>query len=187
VQREGGRDTEPLFVAIGKADDTMPTTHQPMEVTAAMMAVQWLLSYRPTVRPTIISDSFYVVESANKWYLKWEDRNWRTSSGKPVKYPELWRPLLATLSEFHPRPTFVHTSRKGNEKTDTLCTMTLKSCHPDCTADSWDKVANAVRRAFEDWPAVFTEHLIAHFEKVHSEGVNVPQGPHVWQFPLHTD
>jgi ribonuclease HI len=165
----------------------MPITHQRMEVTAAQMAVQWLKSHKSTTQGTIISDSNYVVKSANEDYLKWEVRNWRRADGKPVMYQELWRPLLKNLSELHPRPPFVLIPRKHNKKADSLCTMVLEACHPGCTTKTWEQVANAVWRAFEDWPPVVTGQLITHFEKIHCGSTNAPQRPHMWQFPMHTE
>jgi len=187
VQREGNGNAGPLHVAVGKGDDTMPTTHQPMEVTAAQMAVQWLKNHGSTAQGTIISDSNYVVKSANEDYLKWEARNWRRADGKPVMYQELWRPLLNDLSELHPRPPFVLIPRKRNKKADSLCTMVLEACHPGCTTKTWEQVANSVGRAFEDCPPALAERWIAHFERIHRDPTTAPQGPHVWEFAVQTD
>lgn len=178
VQRKEEGHAGPLHVVAGKADDTMPASHQPMEVTAALMAVQWLKCHRSTVTGTIDSDSNYVVKSANVDYLKWEARNWRRADGKPVMYQELWRPLLEDLSALHPRPRFVLIPRRSNKKADALCTLVLKACHPGCITKTWDQVANAVRRAFEDCPKAVSEGLI---EQVGRE-VTETSEPRVWNF-----
>jgi len=57
-------------------------THQEMEVTAALKAVEWGFAESPKARLTIISDSYYVVGCfEHEWHVKWEQRGWRTSSG----------------------------------------------------------------------------------------------------------
>lgn len=42
----------------------------------------------------IATDSEYVVEGATNWIRGWIRRNWRTSSGAPVKNKDLWQILL---------------------------------------------------------------------------------------------
>lgn len=67
------------------------TTNQRMEIRAVLEAVRTLED--PL---TIASDSAYVVNCfKQRWYIGWQRRGWRNSSGQPVANQDLWEPLLA--------------------------------------------------------------------------------------------
>ena len=62
-----------------------------MELTAVLEAL------REIDGPVqVISDSSYVVRCfKDKWYLKWQAKNWKNSNKKPVKNRDLWEPLVS--------------------------------------------------------------------------------------------
>ena len=66
------------------------TTNQEMEL---MAAVQALASIDGGIH--VVTDSTYVRNCfRDRWYAKWRANGWRTSGRRPVKYVELWKPLI---------------------------------------------------------------------------------------------
>ena len=96
------------------------TTNQRMELTAVLQALD---SLRDVAALDVYSDSRYVVDCFEKrWWEGWMRRGWRTSSKKPVKNLELWRPLLELALkrdvEFH--WVKAHDGNRWNELADCL-------------------------------------------------------------------
>jgi len=69
------------------------TTNQRMEITAALEALQALVSDRQSIE--VVSDSTYVVNCfRQRWWAGWLRRDWRNSQNKPVANRDLWEPLI---------------------------------------------------------------------------------------------
>lgn len=74
------------------------TTNQQMELEAATMAFQCLVSkldYGKDDTATFYSDSKYLVDCyQKKWYEAWVKNNWKTSRRTQVQNQELWKQLV---------------------------------------------------------------------------------------------
>jgi ribonuclease HI len=71
----------------------MNTTNNRMELTALISAFEALTS--DGLRVDIYSDSSYVINCMKKkWYVKWQQNGWRTSSKSPVENRDLWERLI---------------------------------------------------------------------------------------------
>jgi len=80
-----------------------------------------LLEAVPVGRPVhIMADSSYVIDACTKWRHGWKRKNWRTSSGEPVKNRDLME-RLDSLMDTH-TPTFEwvrgHQGHAENEAAD---------------------------------------------------------------------
>lgn len=119
------------FKVVGSGVE-VDVSHQRMEVTAVLKALEWLAAQVPQPQAVIVSDSYYVVGCFQfTWYLGWERRGWRNSRGKEPKYLDLWRSILAVYSDLEAAPQFVHVrghqGNAGNEAADKICTSSLKA------------------------------------------------------------
>ena len=98
------------------------TTNNRMEITAAIEALKAMKSKK---YPIIVNtDSAYVCNCINnRWYVKWMQNGWRTSSNKTVENRELWAELIELVESF-PFISFVkvkgHSGVPGNERADQL-------------------------------------------------------------------
>jgi ribonuclease HI len=92
-----------------------------MELTAAMMALEVLK--RPC-RVVIHTDSEYLKNGVTRWHTGWVRKNWRNSTGEPVKNAELWQRLLAVTSRHQVEWRWVrgHSGNAMNERVDQLAT-----------------------------------------------------------------
>lgn len=71
------------------------TTNQRMEVMAVLEALR---SHDGPVE--VVSDSTYVVNCfRDRWWVKWEANGWRNSKRETVANQDLWRPLVALVTE----------------------------------------------------------------------------------------
>jgi ribonuclease HI len=85
----GGREKE-LFG--GEAN----TTNNRMEMTALLAALRTLKKEGLYIR--VFADSAYLLNCfRNKWYVKWQRNNWKTSKNEAVENRDLWEYLLAFL------------------------------------------------------------------------------------------
>lgn len=74
------------------------STNNQMEMLAAIKALEQL---RKPCKVTLYSDSDYLCKGMSQnWVCKWENNNWETSSGTPVKNKDLWL-RLQELNEKH--------------------------------------------------------------------------------------
>lgn len=103
------------------------TTNNKMELTAAIRAMQWFQENHPTITPTVISDSQYVVKGITDWVHGWLRKNWRMSTGKPVANKEQWQHLLILQTETPAIWEWVrgHDGDKYNEMCDKMCNDAL--------------------------------------------------------------
>ena len=98
------------------------TTNNRMELTAAAAALEAL------TKPSVVivhTDSEYVKNGITRWMTGWVRKNWRSSTGDPVKNMDLWRRLLAASAPHKIEWTWVrgHSGDPMNERADELATQ----------------------------------------------------------------
>ena len=95
------------------------TTNNRMELMAAISALEAL--DRPA-EIIVVTDSAYVKGGITEWLWAWKRKDWRTSTGKPVKNADLWRRLDAAASRHKVRWDWVkgHAGHPENERADQL-------------------------------------------------------------------
>jgi ribonuclease HI len=88
------------------------TTNNRMELLGAIAA----LENAPPDRELILTvDSEYVKKGATEYLDNWKKRGWRTSTGKPVLNPDLWRRLDTALQNREPVTWLWVRGHKGHE------------------------------------------------------------------------
>lgn len=101
------------------------TTNNQMELTAVIMALQYIINNSKEKEKNIIyTDSAYIYNCINqKWYIKWRQNGWLTSKKTPVENRGLWEQLLT----FYEKCDIIiiekvkgHSGNEYNEKADTL-------------------------------------------------------------------
>lgn len=103
------------------------TTNQRME----LQAVHEVITHFSNRRLHIHTDSRYVVDCFEKnWYPKWIKNHFKRSSrpdSKPLKHPDLWRPIITEYLTGRLTFTWVkgHAGDRGNEAADRLAVETL--------------------------------------------------------------
>jgi ribonuclease HI len=97
------------------------TTNNRMELTAAAAALEALK--RPC-RVVLHTDSEYVKNGITRWHTGWVRKNWRSSTGDPVKNMDLWKRLLAAAAQHKIEWRWVrgHAGDVMNERADALAT-----------------------------------------------------------------
>lgn len=97
------------------------TTNNRMELTAALRALEAL---KKPCRVVLHTDSEYVKNGVTRWHQGWVRKNWRTSTGDPVKNMDLWRELLAAEKRHNVDWRWVrgHAGDVMNERADQLAT-----------------------------------------------------------------
>lgn len=97
------------------------TTNNRMELTAAAEALEALK--RPC-RVVLHTDSEYVKNGVTRWHQGWVRKNWRSSTGDPVKNMDLWQRLLAAAAKHRVEWNWVrgHAGNAMNERADELAT-----------------------------------------------------------------
>jgi ribonuclease HI len=103
----------------------LSTTNNRMEMKAVIEALKTL---KFTCKIKIYTDSKYVYQGITEYILRWQQRNWRTSTGA-VKNLELWKELLA-LTKQHQIDWFwvkAHNGNKYNEIVDKLANQSAQA------------------------------------------------------------
>ena len=97
------------------------TTNNRMELTAAAEALEALK--RPC-RVRLYTDSQYVKNGVTRWQEGWVRKNWRNSTGDPVKNVDLWQRVLAAAAKHRVEWRWVrgHAGNAMNERVDELAT-----------------------------------------------------------------
>ena len=97
-----------------------------MELTAAAAALEALK--RPC-RVVLHTDSEYVKNGMTRWHQGWVRKNWRSSTGDPVKNMDLWQRLLAAAARHRVEWRWVrgHSGDPMNERADELATRARQS------------------------------------------------------------
>jgi ribonuclease HI len=97
------------------------TTNNRMELTAAAEALSALS--RPC---TVIlhTDSEYLKNGITRWHTGWVRKNWRSSTGDPVKNMDLWKRVLDAAKPHKIEWRWVrgHSGDPMNERADQLAT-----------------------------------------------------------------
>jgi len=97
----------------------LDSTNNRMELMAAIAGLE-LLKQRCYVQ--LHTDSQYVRQGITQWLYAWQQRNWKTASGKPVKNQDLWQRLYA-VSQRHCVDWYWvkgHAGNLHNERVDQL-------------------------------------------------------------------
>lgn len=99
----------------------LATTNNRMELTAAAEALEALK--RPC-RVVLHTDSEYVKNGVTRWHQGWVRKNWRSSTGDPVKNMDLWQRVLAAAAKHDVEWHWVrgHAGNVMNERADELAT-----------------------------------------------------------------
>ncbi|MGB5898822.1 MAG: ribonuclease HI [Geitlerinemataceae cyanobacterium] len=97
------------------------TTNNRMEMQAAIAGLEFLAQSRQTQSVTLYTDSEYVKNGITQWIRGWKNKNWKTSTGKPVLNRDLWE-ILDRLNSSQIRWEYVrgHSGNEGNERCDTI-------------------------------------------------------------------
>lgn len=97
------------------------TTNNRMELTAACEALE---SLNQPCDVTFYTDSEYVQRGISEWMAGWVRKNWRTSTGSPVKNQDLWKRLHAATQRHSITWEWVkgHAGHAENERVDQLAT-----------------------------------------------------------------
>ena len=103
-------------------------TNQMMELIAALEACKWATNQHYD-NIIIYSDSAYLVNCYNdKWFIKWENNNWKNSKNEPVANIDLWKQLIMYFRL--PNINFVkvkgHNGDQYNEIADKLATGAIE-------------------------------------------------------------
>lgn len=102
----------------GSEDDS---TNQRMELRAALEAVSHFYEVKNLV---IISDSAYLVNCfGERWWVKWLESGWVSSTNRRIVNRDIWEPLLEMVRS-HGNIKFIwvkgHSGNAGNDKADEL-------------------------------------------------------------------
>ncbi len=97
------------------------TTNNRMELTAAAVALAALT--RPC-KVVLHTDSEYLKNGITRWHAGWVRKNWRSSTGDPVKNMDLWQRVLeaAKPHEIDWRWVRGHSGVVMNDRADALAT-----------------------------------------------------------------
>ncbi len=97
------------------------TTNNRMEMTAAAAALEAL---KKPSKVVIHTDSEYVKNGITRWMTGWVRKNWRSSTGDPVKNMDLWRRILDAEKPHKVEWKWVrgHAGNTMNERADRLAT-----------------------------------------------------------------
>lgn len=97
------------------------TTNNRMEMQAAIAGLEFFAKSQQTQSVTLYTDSEYVKNGITQWIRGWKNKNWKTSTGKPVLNRDLWE-ILDRLNSSQIRWEYVrgHSGNEGNERCDTI-------------------------------------------------------------------
>lgn len=106
---------------------TGPATNNRGEIQAVNKAIN-LAANVGISKLCINTDSHFVIRSVTEWMKNWKERNWRLSSGGPVKNESDFRQLDLTIED-NPQMQIqwkyvpAHTGIRGNERADELARL----------------------------------------------------------------
>ena len=102
------------------------TTNNRMELQAA---IEGLKALKRSTHVDLYTDSQYVRNGITQWLPQWKQRNWRSSSKKPIKNQDLWEELDAITQKHEVAWHWVrgHKGHPENERVDALAREAIKS------------------------------------------------------------
>lgn len=103
------------------------TTNNRMEMLAVIVGLEALTK---PCEVLVVSDSKYVTDTFNqKWIDNWRKKNWKTSTGKPVKNQSLWLRMLKAMEPHSVKFQWIkgHAGHPENERCDRLATTAADS------------------------------------------------------------
>lgn len=102
------------------------TTNNRMELTAAIEA---LAATPEKSSITLLTDSQYLKNGITLWLPNWLAKNWRTSTGSPVKNADLWERLKSLTDSRHITWQWVkgHSGNPLNEEADALANAAISA------------------------------------------------------------
>ncbi|KAL5519723.1 hypothetical protein ACEPAG_1383 [Sanghuangporus baumii] len=123
---------------------------------AELIAIVRVLETTPFGRPLIIkTDSTYSIKCLQVWHQSWAQRNWKTSSGKPVLNALLIKYLLSLLNlrQLHGFPVrFVyvkgHAGIEGNEGADAQAN--LGAALPEVPERDWEDDTKSIEALIKE-------------------------------------
>jgi ribonuclease HI len=107
-------------------DGKLQTTNNEMELTAfleGLKLVEKELKVNEEDLIVVHTDSAYIHNCfEQKWYKKWIQNNWITSSKEPVKNKELWIEIFKMVDKLHPaiKKVKAHSTNEYNNYVDIL-------------------------------------------------------------------
>ncbi len=95
------------------------TTNNRMEL---MAVIEGLKALSRPCKVRVHTDSQYVQKGISEWLANWKKRNWRSSTGQPVKNQDLWRALDEQAARHQAEWHWVkgHAGHPENEAADRL-------------------------------------------------------------------
>jgi ribonuclease HI len=101
------------------------TTNNRMELRAV---IEGLKALNRSCRVRVHTDSQYVQKGITEWLANWKRRNWRSSTGQPVKNQDLWRELDDQAMRHETEWHWVkgHAGHPENEAADRLANQGVK-------------------------------------------------------------
>lgn len=98
------------------------TTNNRMELMAVIAGLSALTE---PCKVCVTSDSLYVQKGITEWLPNWKRRNWKTSSGSPVKNIDLWQKLDACCQTHEVSWQWVkgHAGHPENERCDQIAKL----------------------------------------------------------------
>jgi ribonuclease HI len=102
------------------------TTNNRMELIAAIESVRIVPVF---VRLILYTDSTYLKNGITQWIKKWENNNWKSSSGGAVKNQDLWKLLIQTTADRNIEWTWVkgHADCTNNNNADLVARSAIIS------------------------------------------------------------
>jgi ribonuclease HI len=98
------------------------TTNNRMELLGV---IEGLRALKSPCQVDLYSDSKYVVDAFNKgWLRSWQKNGWKKKDKKPVLNPDLWKMVVALITEKEHKVRFIwvkgHANNPENERCDQL-------------------------------------------------------------------
>lgn len=134
------------------------SSNQRMELRAALEAVS---HFYEDPNLMIISDSAYLVNCfGEKWWVKWLESGWISSTNRKIVNRDIWEPLLEMVRT-HGRIKFVwvkgHSGNAGNNKADELAFKAVEARE--------NEMQSGVKPVLVEKPLEVGRHICAYCEK----------------------
>jgi ribonuclease HI len=101
------------------------TTNNRMELTAA---IEGLRAIKEPCEVEVVTDSEYLKNGITTWIHNWKQRNWTTSTKKPVVNQDLWMDLDEQVARHQTTWSWTkgHASHADNNRADELATRAAR-------------------------------------------------------------